>query len=287
MATTRGLQLNQAELVSPVVLITGATSGLGRAIAEAYAAAGAFVVAADLTPHPLVAPIFTEAMKQPGLDISTPTVDLLNQTQPRAMFVHCDVTDSASVREAVVSTVRRYGRLDIMVNNAGISAVTKSASFQDGGRCRSHEVEDEVFDKDMAVNARGVWVGVKYAAAQYLEQSPRASGDRGWIINICTAMGLVASAATASYCASKGAVLQLTKATALDHANDRIHIICIDPGYIDTAMLEPMEAKAAEVRIRGLHPWGRMALPEDVAGMAVFLTGPGTSFVVDGGYTTQ
>ncbi|KAI1610687.1 gluconate 5-dehydrogenase [Exophiala viscosa] len=271
MATTRGLQLNQAELVSPVVLITGATSGLGRAIAEAYAAAGAFVVAADLTPHPLHS------------DCRSPQP----KAQPRAMFVHCDVTDSASVREAVVSTVRRYGRLDIMVNNAGISAVTKSASFQDGGRCRSHEVEDEVFDKDMAVNARGVWLGVKYAAAQYLEQSPRASGDRGWIINICTAMGLVASAATASYCASKGAVLQLTKATALDHANDRIHIIRIDPGYIDTAMLEPMEAKAAEVRIRGLHPWGRMALPEDVAGMAVFLTGPGTSFVVDGGYTTQ
>jgi NAD(P)-dependent dehydrogenase (short-subunit alcohol dehydrogenase family) len=203
-------------------------------------------------------------------------------------------------QHAVAFTVQRYGPLEIMVNNAVISAMINLTSYQKGGFCRLHEIDGKVFDQDMAINARGVWLGVKYAAAQFLEQSPHPSGDRGWIVNICSVMGLVASHGTASYCASKGAVLKLTKATALDYANDRIRVNCITPGYVDTVILEPIMAKsmggqaeAQTARIRGLHPWGRMALPEDVARMAVFLTGSGASFcigqafVVDGGYTTQ
>ncbi len=297
---------NIGDLSDKVALITGASSGLGRAIAQAYAAAGAYVVSADLTPNPPEAPMFAEAMKQSGLDTTTPTVELLNQEfpsrspLPRAIFVQCDVTKSDPVRDAVVAAVERYGRLDIMVNNAGISAVIKSTAFQNGTKCRPHEIEAEVLDTDYAVNVRGTFLGIKHAAAQFLKQEPHVSGDRGWIINICSVVGLVALPGTASYCMSKGAVLQLTKAVALDYAKDKIHVNCINPGWIETAMLEPMmaqnggdQAEAKTNWIRGLHPWGRMAVPEDIASMAVFLAGPGASFctggafVVDGGYTAQ
>jgi len=292
-------------LSDKVAVITGASSGVGRAIAEAYASAGAYVVAADLTPNPPNAPSYTEAMRKTGIDKVTPTVDLINQryastaSSPRAMFVQCNVTDSKSVKDAVATAVKKYGRLDIMVNNAGIASVFKSKPFLNGQPCKPHQVDEDCLEKDLAVNVRGVFLGIKHAAAQFLAQEPHSSGDRGWIINTCSVNGLVGSPDSATYCASKGAVLMITRASALDYAEDRIHINCVVPCWVQTAMLEPVMggAKAQDdsqrEKIGGMPPWGRMAQPEEIAKMFVFLGGPGASFctgqafVVDGGYSAQ
>src|SRR5271170_5921660 len=112
-------------LAGKVALITGGSSGLGRAIAQAYAAAGAFVVSADLTPNPPKAPILASTLRD--TDLSTPTVELINSQHPaadglpKAIYVECNVTKAASIEAAVAATVKQYGRLDIMVNNAGIA----------------------------------------------------------------------------------------------------------------------------------------------------------------------
>ena len=126
-ATRPPTTTNINDLTSKVALITGASSSLGRAIALAYAAAGAYVVSADLDPNPRKAPLWAESIKSSGTDIDTPTVDLINSAFPsknerfsnRCLYVKTDVTKEESVEEAVAFTVREFGRLDVMVNNAG------------------------------------------------------------------------------------------------------------------------------------------------------------------------
>lgn len=156
----------------------------------------------------------------------------------------------------------------------------------------------------MAVNVRGVWLGVKHAVIQFLSQEPlaHASGgeaSRGWIINLASILSSVGMAGSSSYCTSKGAVLQLTRAAALEYAKDRIHVNAIQPGFTDTHILEDLYARApggksgADQFMAALHPWGRTGRPEEMAKMAVFLAGDGASwitgsgFVVDGGYLAQ
>jgi NAD(P)-dependent dehydrogenase (short-subunit alcohol dehydrogenase family) len=130
-----------------------------------------------------------------------------------------------------------------------------------------------------------------------LAQEPHSSGDRGWVINISSIYGLVGQPNTTCYSSSKGAVTNMTKAAALEYATDKIHINSIHPGYAETALLEGTKQKIgneqATAWINSMHPWGRLAWPEDVAKMAVFLAGDGASyvtgsqFVVDGGYTAR
>ncbi|OQV01224.1 hypothetical protein CLAIMM_06616 [Cladophialophora immunda] len=334
---------NIASLEDKVALITGASSGLGRAIAQAYAAAGAYVVNADLKPAPPPQPTIAGMLKD--TDLTTPTVELINTKWPatatvdRASFVQCDVTDEESVKAAVAFTVERYGRLDILVNNAetqlpmrlrhpyiptylnisplsppGISAETGSREYTGVFR-RIHETPVAALDQTYQVNIRGVWLGTKYAVTQMLAQEPHprysrpggtssttatattADVHRGWIINLASILASAGLAGASPYCASKGAVLNLTRATALEYAKDGIHVNAIQPGFTDTHMLENMYAKigrdAMDAMMKTWHPWGRTGRAEDIARAAVFLAGDGASWmtgqsiVVDGGYLAQ
>lgn len=197
------------DLSRKVALITGASSGLGRATAQAFAAAGAFIVNADITPDPPKVPLLEKQFEGTGRDFNTPTVDLVNRQfpspdeKPRMAYVKCDVTSAQSVEAAVAFAVKTYGRLDIMINNAGVAAQDPAASGK-----RTHETDEKYFDIGININLRGVWLGIKYATAQMLSQDPHSSGDRGWIINICSILGLVGLDSAAVYCASKGMICQ-------------------------------------------------------------------------------
>lgn len=193
------------DLSNKIALITGASSGLGRAIAQAFAAAGAFIVNADLTPDPPKAPLLEKYFEGTGRDFSSPTVDLVNRQfpsmdeKPRMAYVKCDVTSAQSVEAAVAFAAKTYGRLDIMVNNAGVTAQSPTEEAK-----RTHETDEKLFDIGMNINVKGVWLGIKYATAQMLNQDPHTSGDRGWIINLCSILGLVGLETAVVYCASKG-----------------------------------------------------------------------------------
>ena len=194
---------------------------------------------------------------------------------------------------------------------AGISAETSAKDYT-GARRRVHELDVSILDRSLAVNVRGVWLFTKHATAQFLAQEPHpsfgyshsgadtdADTHRGWIVNIASALASAGLAGSASYCASKGAVLQLTRATAIEYASDGIHINALQPGFTDTSLLETTYSMAeggkegVEAWLKAVHPLGRTGRPEDIARAAVFLAGDGAGWitghglVVDGGFLAQ
>lgn len=184
-------------------------------------------------------------------------------------------------------------------HRTGISAESRHRSAT-GALARIHETPVSILDASLAVNVRGVWLGTKHAVRQFLAQEPAGnSSSRGWIINFASILASTGLSGATSYCASKGAVLQLTRATALEYARDKIHVNAIQPGFTDTHFLETMYASApggrdgAAKTLNVLHPWGRTGRAEDIARVAVFLAGEGvgwvtgSSIVVDGGYLAQ
>ncbi|KAK7522501.1 hypothetical protein IWZ03DRAFT_120526 [Phyllosticta citriasiana] len=285
-------------LQNKAALITGASSGLGRAIALAYAAEGARVACVDLFPNPRDATLNQATGKALHFDqraAGMQTHDLLRERHPRseAIYVQADFTKAADVEAAVARVVDHFGRLDVLVNNAGISV---ESSHERVMRC--HETTEADWDKTLAINTKGVFLGCKYAIAQMLKQQPLAAPDaheapdRGFIVNTASIQGLVAYYGTPAYCASKGAVVQLTKQIALDYAKDRIHCNALCPGFLNTPMtLNHQDAGPAQAAVDAAHPLGGMGCAEDVARVAVFLASndarwvTGHPMVVDGGYT--
>lgn len=145
-----------------------------------------------------------------------------------------------------------------------------------------HLMNTSTFDASYNINVRGVWLGIKYAVTQMLAQEPHPSGDRGWIINLSSVYGLLGAKYLSAYCTAKGAVTNMTRQAAMEYAENRIHVNSIHPGYCDSPFLESSRQKYGEGIEEGwvkLHPWGRLAWPEDVAKMAVFLAGDGASFI--------
>lgn len=243
-----------------VALITGGARGQGAAEARLFAGEGAKVVIADI-------------LDAEGEKLAAE----IGESGGDALFVHLDVTSEDQWQSAVAETVARFGKLDVLVNNAAVWR-------------RGHVLETtgEHWDSVLDVNAKGVFLGTKLA----ISEMRKAGG--GSIINISSVAGLVGSLTSSAYSASKGAVRLFTKSTAVQYAKEGIRANSIHPGAIDTAMGEQVWPNAeTREEVVGRTPIGRMGVPEDIAYGALFLASDESSFVtgselvIDGGMTAQ
>ncbi len=239
-------------LQGKVAVVTGGCGGIGSAICERFIAEGATVYAADL-----------------------------EQSDSAAVFHQHDVTKEQSAIDLMQRIEQEHGRLDILVNAAGIEIEysIENTSLED-------------WNKTFAVNVTGTFLSCKYA----LPLMRAASG--GSIINFGSYDGFIADPELAAYCASKGAVHALTKAMACDHGRDNIRVNAICPGYIDTPMLQSFFGSSGDIeslkeKVRDVHPLRRYGTPEDAANLVNWLAGDearyasGQLWVLDGGLTSQ
>lgn len=250
-------------LAGQVGVVTGAASGIGRAIAMAFAEHGADVVVADIREEP----------REGG----TPTHERIeDETDAGASYVECDVSDPDQLDEAV-EAAEEFGGITTMVNNAGFGL---SKPFL--------EVTEEEYDQLMDVNLKGVFFGSQAAARRMVD------GDGGTIINISSVEGLRGAGGTTTYSTSKGGVRLLTYSLADELGGEGVRVNAIHPGLIRTALTEEaglVDSDAEEALLRQI-PQGRVGEPEDVAGGAVFLASDlsdyanGESLVLDGGLTS-
>jgi len=249
-------------LAGKVALVTGGGTGIGRAIALAFAREGASVAVAGRRLEKL-REVIREVEKSGG----------------KGLAMECDVTKAKEVERAVRGTTERFGRLNILVNNAG----ALSATTVEG-------ISEEEWDRLMTVNMKGPFL----MSRAVLPEFRKAGG--GAIVNIGSVLGLVAVKDRAAYCASKGGVTMLTKAMALDHAHENIRVNCICPSIVETELVkgvfnETEQGQAMRKARIATIPLGRIGRPEDVAELAVFLASEESSWLtgaaipLDGGLT--
>jgi NAD(P)-dependent dehydrogenase (short-subunit alcohol dehydrogenase family) len=245
-------------------IVTGAGSGIGKAIAERLAEEGGKVLCVDLNAETVAA-----------------TVEGIRQARGVAEAIAADVSSDEQVNASILRCVELYGRVDILINNAGVNL---PGVF--------HEVSNEVIDKTLNVNVKGVIYGSRAAIPYMLKQGG------GSIVNIASVNGLVSEPFLAIYSASKGAVVMLTRGIALDYAKQKIRCNCICPGWVDTPinyahanMLGGIEKVYAS--IDSFQPIGRPGEPREIAHLALFLASDEASFLTgsiiaaDGGMTAQ
>ena len=246
-------------LEGKVALVTGAAMGIGRASALIFSREGASVVVADIDE-----------------DQGRQTVALVEQAGGRASFVRADVSVKADVEAMVRHAVTTFGGLDCAHNNAGMAApMAPLADYPDDG-----------WERTIAVMLTGVYLCMKAEIPRMLERGG------GAIVNTASGVGLIGYPAQAAYTASKHGVLGLTKVAALDYGARGVRVNAICPGTARTPMVEQAVRAdpAIDAHLRGLHPIGRIAEPEEIAEAAVWLCTPAASFVlgaalpVDGGY---
>jgi NAD(P)-dependent dehydrogenase (short-subunit alcohol dehydrogenase family) len=243
-------------LKGKVAAITGASSGVGRAIALALAAEGAKVVCSDVRRKP----------KEGWVDGDQPTDEAIRAAGGEAIFVDCDVTKRQEVQSLIQAAVDNYGQVNIMVNNAGVPP---------SGAYLLHEWSEADLDACYTVNTKGTFFGMQEAIKQFLKQ-----GDGGSIVNIVSTAGLAAYPRQAVYNASKGAVARLTESVAIEYGRDRIRANGICPTYVRTAMSKVIwEDDAFSKLIVDALPLHRFGEVEDVAALAVFLASDESSFM--------
>ena len=243
------------------IIVTGGAGGIGRAASLGFAAEGGRVLVADMD----------EAEGER-------TAALARQAGGQAVFERVDVSRSEDCARMVAVAISTYGALDIAFNNAGIG----------GSGFMLHEEEEVAFDRMIAINLKGVFLSMRHEIAAML----RNGG--GAIVNTASVAGLVGNPGLSSYCAAKHGVVGLTRAAALDYIGKGVRINAVCPGATRTRLLEAwFQDPGVEQHVMGLHPIGRLATPEEIARVALFLASPESSFMVgcavpvDGGLTAQ
>ncbi len=249
-------------LKNKVALVTGGTSGIGRATAIAFGAAGAKVV-------------FSGRREAEGKE----TAALIRDAGAECLFVQSDISNEADIQTLVQRTIATYGKLDCAFNNAGIQ----------GSINPLHEQSVEEFDKLMAINVRGLFLSMKSEIQQMLTQGS------GVIVNNSSIGGLIGISGLSPYTASKHAVMGLTRAAALDYAKQGIRINAVNPGSIATERMDRFvdEMGITTDDVAAMAPMGRMGQAAEIAQAVVFLCSDAASYitgqplVIDGGYTVN
>ena len=242
------------KLENKVAIITGASSGIGKAIAEKFVLEGASVVFSDIN----------------ECDVS--------RFSDKAIFIKCDVSKSNQVDSLIHSCVDKFGKVDVMVNNAGIGSLGDILTMS-----------DDVWQKTIDINLSGVFYGIRAAARIMKEKEIKGS-----IINMSSILGTVGFSGALAYCAAKGGVNQLTKASAIELSKLGIRINSIAPGFIKTNMTKGVQEDQNLLNlIDTMTPLGFMGEPDDIANAAVYLASDESKYVtgsvmyVDGGWTAQ
>jgi NAD(P)-dependent dehydrogenase (short-subunit alcohol dehydrogenase family) len=251
-------------LAGKAAIVTGGALGIGRAIATRMAEEGAMVAVLDT---------LVDEGRQLAEDL---------ERLAASFFLPCDVADEKAVQAAMNQAAARMGKIDIVVNNAGVAGVNKP----------THEITEAEWDWVQSINVKGVFFCTKHA----IPHLRKAGG--GSIINLSSIYGLVSAADLPPYHASKGAVRLMSKTDALLYAPDKIRVNSIHPGFIWTPLVEKHlstapDAAAARRATAALHPLGHMGEPDDIAWGAVYLASDeakfvtGAELVIDGGYTAR
>ena len=259
----RGYEVDRVR--GKVAIVTGGAQGIGHS-------------ACNLLAHEGAAVALTDVLDASGQQV----VEEIRKAGGRAKFWHLDVREEAEVKAVFSDVEQKFGKINVLVNNAGITGVNKP----------THEVSEEEWDKLMAVNVKGVFFCTKHS----IPPMKRAGG--GSIINLSSIYGIVGAGDLPPYHASKGAIRLMTKNDALFYAADKIRVNSIHPGFIWTPMVENFAAEQGdvnEVRIQldARHPIGHVGEPDDVGWAVVYLASEeakfitGSELVIDGGYTAR
>jgi glucose 1-dehydrogenase len=260
------MNMPSARLADKTIVVTGGSSGLGRAMCVAFADHGATVIVGDVRRDP----------REGG----EPTDELIRSRGGEARFVRVDVARWEDIDTLVQAAVEVGGRLDVMVNNAVVAGRHSKGLL---------ETDESDWDAILDVGLRGVFLCCKRAVIQMLKQEERGE-TRGRIINLSSQHGMVGTPGHVAYCAAKGGVVNLTRQVAVDFAQHGIIINAIAPGKILTSPLDEPDTEEILAYSRARTPFPRLGRPEDVAAAAVFLASDestyisGSNLLVDGGW---